>query len=103
MDSLNSSSSDPVMVSRPSPGVRPASMNTTSPPYAVHPSATATPGARVRSETSISMNVGVPSAAAAVSGVITACDTSPSARRRAAFRHRVRTADSNDQRPGSGA
>ena len=100
-DSFITSPSDPVNVSSPTPGMWATSMNSTSPPYGVHPSATATPGRRTRSATSLSTNVGAPSASATVSGVTTAFDWSPPARRRAAFRHNVSSADRRDHNPAS--
>ena len=53
------------------PGIRPASMNSTSPPTGVHASPTATPGRRVRSATSVSVrNRGAPRSCSTISGVI---------------------------------
>ena len=95
-DSFITSPSDPVKVSSPAPGIRHTSTNSTLPPYGVHPSPSATPGNRMRSATSGSTNVGAPSLAATVSGVITALDSSPSVRRRATFRHNVSSSARRD-------
>ena len=61
-------------------------MKSTSPPVGVHARPIATPGCFVRSSISSSRNRGAPSISVTTSSVTTSGDSSPSARRRAAFR-----------------